>query len=196
MNYCGIIKNDIENGGGIGLTLFLSGCTHHCPGCHSPETWNFQYGEKFTEEIIQEIEEYFKKYSFANKLTLIGGDPFCQSIEGTYLLVNLIDRVKQIRPEIKVWCWTGYTLEEVLELNVRHQSLLASIDYLIDGPFIKELKDFTLPYRGSTNQKIYKRLDYTFIPDDKGIILGFEEKSSYVFVEMSQEYVAKNYRDS
>lgn len=145
MRYAGIIKDDINNGRGVGLTLFTQGCPHHCKGCHNPETWNFNSGKPFTDETFNEIIEYFRTHLYATRFTLSGGDPLCSGAE----ITELCKRIKEMRPEVSIWAYTGFIYE-----NIINSDLLPYIDVLVDGPFILEQRDITLQFRGSSNQRI------------------------------------------
>lgn len=145
MRYAGLIKDDVNNGLGVGLTLFTQGCPHHCKGCQNPETWNFNGGKEYTEEIYNEIIEYFMNNSYATRLTLSGGDP----LYSPQIILPLCKKIKEIRPDVKIWAYTGHTFEDV-----KDKPEMKFIDVLVDGPFILEQRDITLPFRGSSNQRI------------------------------------------
>lgn len=145
MKYAGIVKDDIANGKGVGLVLFTQGCPHHCKGCHNPETWAFNGGLEFTQDILDNIIEYFKNNVYATRLTLSGGDPFFSP----EVSMPVAASVKDIRPDVKIWAYTGCLFEDIKE-----HELLKYVDILVDGPFILEQRDITLPFRGSSNQRI------------------------------------------
>ena len=145
MRYAGLIKDDVNNGLGVGLTLFTQGCPHHCKGCQNPETWSFNGGKEYTEEVYNEIIDYFTNNSYATRLTLSGGDP----LYSPQIILPLCKKVKEIRPDIRIWAYTGHVFEEV-----KDKPEMKYIDVLVDGPFILEQRDITLPFRGSTNQRI------------------------------------------
>lgn len=144
MRYAGLIKDDINNGKGIGLTLFTQGCPHHCKGCQNPETWNPDGGKEFTTKVYDEILQYFENSPYANRLTLSGGDPISSPIT-----LTLCKTIKEKYPHISIWLYTGYTFEEI-----KGNPILKYIDILVDGPFILEKRNITLPFRGSYNQRI------------------------------------------
>ena len=146
MNYCGIKKTDIANGPGVRVSLFVSGCRNHCPGCFQPETWDFNYGERFTEKTEDEIMNALRP-SWIQGLSILGGDPM--EPENQAGLLPLLQRVKRELPEKNIWLYTGYTLEEI-----QHSPLLPFVDVLVDGPFIEAEKDISLAFRGSRNQRI------------------------------------------
>lgn len=145
MRYAGLIKDDINNGAGVGLTLFTQGCPHHCKGCQNPETWSFSGGKEYTEEVYNEIIEYFINNSYATRFTLSGGDP----LNSPQIILPLCKRLKEIRPNLKIWAYTGFLFEDI-----KNDPILQYIDILIDGPFILEKRDITLQFRGSSNQRI------------------------------------------
>ena len=145
MKYAGLIKDDVNNGLGVGLTLFTQGCPHHCKGCQNPETWSFTGGKDYTPEVYKEIIEYFINNSYATRLTLSGGDPLYYP----QIITPLCEEIKKIRPDVKIWVYTGHVFEDV-----KDNPILQYIDVMIDGPFILEQRDITLAFRGSANQRI------------------------------------------
>lgn len=155
--YYGEIKNcDIANGIGVRVTLFVSGCRNHCPGCFQPETWDFAYGKPFTEETEAYILELLKP-EYINGLTLLGGDPF--EPENQKALLPFLKKIKETYPIKDIWAYSGYTWEQLISGN-HHANvnetpeLLSLIDVLVDGPFIQEKKNIRLRFRGSENQRI------------------------------------------
>ena len=157
MHYATIKKNDIANGTGVRVSLFVSGCTHHCKNCFNPETWNFNYRTPFTEETENEIIEALKP-DYIKGLTLLGGEPF--EPENQKSLLPFIKKVKSIYPNKTIWGYSGYTFDnELLESSSRAhcdvtRELLEHIDILVDGEFKEELKNLSLKFRGSSNQRI------------------------------------------
>lgn len=152
MHYGDIITNDTANGPGIRLSLFVSGCTNHCKGCFNEETWNFNYGEEFTKETMFYIIEELSKTQY-DGLTILGGDPLHP--KNREQVAEIISIVKQAYPLKNIWVYTGYLYKELKENKDPHlQYILSHIDVLVDGPFIEELKDLTLDFRGSSNQRI------------------------------------------
>ena len=153
MRYADIIKNDIMAAPGISLSVYLQGCPHHCPGCHNPETWDFEGGKEFTYDTLTEIFEGIKANGLERSLSILGGEPLCP--ENQFLTNMIISEVRKRYPDIKIYVWTGYLYEELLKNSSKLlEQILASIDVLIDGPFIESERDITLPLRGSRNQKI------------------------------------------
>lgn len=156
MYYGKIRKDDIANGVGVRTTLFVSGCRNHCKNCFQPETWDFHYGEPYTKETEDYIIELLSR-PYIQGLTLLGGDPF--EPENQTELVRLLRRVKAELSEKDVWCYTGYTIDEILRDGSRCRcdvtdEMLSMIEVLVDGRYVDELKDLTLKFRGSSNQRI------------------------------------------
>ena len=156
MNYALIRENDIANGPGVRTSLFVSGCRHHCKGCFNPETWNFSYGNPFTQFEINRIIDASKP-SFIEGLTLLGGEPF--EPENQDALIELLTQFKAVLPNKKIWCYSGFSFEKDLLPKARQNQesvneLLKLIDVLVDGKFVEELKSPALLFRGSSNQNI------------------------------------------
>ena len=156
MNYGNIKKFDIADGEGVRVSLFVSGCTNKCPGCFQPETWDFHYGQPYTQATEDEILEALGK-EYIQGLTMLGGEPF--EIENQKELVKLVRKVKEKYPEKDIWCYTGFVLDkDLINGGRRHcevtDELLSYIDILVDGPFIQERKNLTLKFRGSENQRV------------------------------------------
>ncbi|QUF85672.1 anaerobic ribonucleoside-triphosphate reductase activating protein [Clostridium butyricum] len=149
MYYSKIKFNDVANGPGLRLSLFTSGCTHHCKGCFQPETWNFKNGEPFTLEKQKYIIEKSKNKYIAG-LSLLGGDPL-DNVDG--ILPLLQEYRKTFAATKSIWLWTGYLFEEILKDDLKSK-VLPFIDVIIDGKFEENLKDITLKYKGSTNQRV------------------------------------------
>ena len=156
MNYADIKQYDVANGLGIRVSLFVSGCTHHCKNCFNKETWDFHFGNPFTEAEIEKILEYLKP-SYVSGLSLLGGEPF--EPENQPGLLPLVKIVKETYPEKNIWCYTGYLFDEdicgkMMDQVPETKELLSYIDVLIDGPFIEERKNLKIRFRGSDNQRI------------------------------------------
>lgn len=155
--YFGNIKKwDVADGDGVRVTLFVSGCTNHCNGCFQPETWNFCYGNLYTEETEAEIISALNN-EFIQGLTLLGGEPF--EPENQRVLVNLLRRVRKELPEKDIWSYTGFVYgRDLLEGQRKHtevtDEMLSYLDVLVDGPFVLEKKNISLQYRGSENQRL------------------------------------------
>ena len=157
MYYGEIKKFDIADGYGVRTTLFVSGCTNRCPGCFQPQTWDFEYGKPFTREVEDDIIESLRPY-YVNGLTLLGGEPF--EPENQRALVPFLHRVKEEFPDKDIWCFTGFTLDGELQSDGSHprcevtDEMLSMIDVLVDGRFVLDLKDISLRFRGSSNQRL------------------------------------------
>ena len=151
MYYAKIKYRTIENGEGIRISLFVSGCNLRCKGCHNAQAWDFSYGNEFTEETEKEIIDFAKDNSYISGLTVLGGEPFDPKNQET--LTKFVKRFKE-ETNKSVWCYTGYVLEkDLLADNGRAHTqytkdFLNSIDILIDGPFDIDQRDLTLPFRG------------------------------------------------
>ena len=156
MNYALIRENDIANGPGVRTSLFVSGCRHHCKGCFNPETWNFNYGNPFTQKEIDDIIKASEP-SFINGLTLLGGEPL--EPENQMALIELLRQFKNTLPNKNIWCYTGFSFENDIIPKIQNNSeniseLLKFVDVLVDGKFVEELKSSSLLFRGSSNQNI------------------------------------------
>lgn len=156
MNYGEIKHFDIANGNGVRVSLFVSGCLNHCKGCFQPETWDFNYGKPYTKEAEQEIFDALRP-EYIQGLTVLGGDPF--EIANQETVCSLLKLVKRQLPNKDIWVYTGYLLDQdLLEGGRRHtpwtDEMLSYIDVLIDGPFVEELKDLSLQFCGSSNQRL------------------------------------------
>mgnify|MGYP000618041787 CR=1 FL=1 len=157
MNY-GTIKNyDIANGTGVRVSLFVSGCRHHCKGCFNSETWDFNYGNPYTKEVEAEILEALKP-AYIQGFSLLGGEPF--EPENQRDLLPFLREVRRRYPGKTIWCFTGFRLEDELLREGSHprcavtDDLLSCIDVLVDGRFVAAEKDISLQFRGSRNQRV------------------------------------------
>ena len=157
MYFGNIKKNDIANGEGVRVSLFVSGCRNRCKNCFNPETWHFCYGNPFTKEVEDDIINSLKP-SWVNGLTILGGEPF--EVENQRDLVNFIKRVRREVPDKTIWMYSGYLFDsEIHNPNGKvhceaSDEILANIDILVDGKFVEELKNLSLKFRGSSNQRI------------------------------------------
>ena len=148
MNYCGIKKTDIANGPGVRVSLFVSGCRNHCPGCFQPETWDFAYGEPFTKKTEKELIRALRP-SWIQGLSILGGDPM--EPENQKALLSFLKRLRLMCPDKDVWLYTGYLYEDVKDAEI-----LKWVDVIVDGPFVEAKKDISLAFRGSNNQRIIR----------------------------------------
>ena len=157
MYFGNIKKNDIANGEGVRVSLFVSGCRNRCKNCFNPETWSFTYGKEFTLEVEQELLNALAP-TWINGLTILGGEPF--EVENQRTLVNFIKKVRKQFPNKTIWMYSGYLFDsEILNPNGKvhcevTDEIINNIDVLVDGKFVEELKNLSLKFRGSTNQRI------------------------------------------
>lgn len=153
MNYAEIKNCDIANGPGVRVSLFVSGCTHHCPGCFNEVAWDFQYGKPFTQETIDLILGMLRP-SYIRGLTLLGGEPF--EPENQSAVVELLRQIKGEMPNKSIWAYSGYLFDrDILSGRLGDtREYLSYLDVLVDGPFVLEKKNLSLRFRGSENQRI------------------------------------------
>lgn len=156
MNYASIKPVDVANGTGVRVSLFVSGCTHRCKGCFNSEAWDFDYGDLYTDETQKYILSCLDK-TYIRGLSLLGGEPFDPHNQDT--LIKLLKEVKEKFPQKDIWCYTGYDFDkdlngEFAEQNKSTSELLSMIDILVDGEFVLVLKNPSLKFRGSSNQRI------------------------------------------
>lgn len=156
MNYAEIKTCDIANGPGVRVSLFVSGCTHHCKGCFNEMTWDFHYGEPFTAEIEDYLLEVMKK-PYIKGLTLLGGEPLEPA--NRRALIPFLKKVKENCPDKDIWCYTGFIFDKDLTEQFQPKTdeigqFLRMIDVLVDGPFLLDQKDISLKFKGSSNQRI------------------------------------------
>ncbi len=155
MYYAAIKPCDIANGPGVRVSLFCSGCTHHCPGCFQPETWDFRFGKPFTPEVRQTLLSRLAPDYIAG-LTLLGGEPF--EPENQTALLPFVSSVREKLPQKTIWAYSGFTLDALLERKGETgeitSAMLAKIDVLVDGPFVEAKKKLGLRFRGSENQRL------------------------------------------
>lgn len=156
MNFSEIKECDIADGPGVRVALFVSGCTHHCKGCFNEMTWDFQYGRPFENEDIRHITDLLAP-SYIAGLTLLGGEPMEYiNQEG---LLPLLRKVKEKYPEKTIWCYTGYLYDKDIIENFCSKweltrEFISYLDVIVDGEFVEKLKDISLRFRGSSNQRI------------------------------------------
>ncbi|MCM1325164.1 MAG: anaerobic ribonucleoside-triphosphate reductase activating protein [Bacteroidales bacterium] len=156
MNYAAIKKTDTANGPGVRVSLFVSGCTHHCKGCFNRETWDFNYGMPYTEGTEKELLSALRP-AYIRGISLLGGEPMEAANRG--VLLELLKKVKVLYPEKDVWCYTGYDFEKDLLVWIEEgrtdvEELLSLVDVLVDGEFVEEKKNLRLAFRGSENQRL------------------------------------------
>ena len=156
MNYADIKKADIANGTGVRVSVFVSGCTHHCKNCFNQEAWDFNYGKEFTQKEIDKVIGELN-HSYVEGLSLLGGEPL--EHKNQQGLLPLLRQVKQKFPDKNIWCYSGYTFEDDIMGKMYKNweetpELLSYIDVLVDGKFEEDKKDISLRFRGSSNQRI------------------------------------------
>lgn len=156
MNYAEIKDCDIANGPGVRISLFVSGCTHHCPGCFNEVAWDFAYGKPFTEETAERILNMMRP-AYIKGLTLLGGEPF--EPENQLPVVRLLRRIKKEYPDKTIWAFSGYLFDkDILSGRLGDwkvtREYLSYLDVLVDGPFVESKKNLSLRFRGSENQRI------------------------------------------
>ena len=153
MKYAGLIRNDLAAAPGISVTFFTQGCPHRCKGCHNPETWDFNGGKEFNQQVLEDIINALGANDIERSFSIMGGEPLCD--ENLLLTYMTIQYVKQHAPNTKIYLWTGYYYDELLKRSDPKVGLiLKTIDYLIDGPYIESMRDLSLSMRGSSNQSI------------------------------------------
>ena len=153
MNYADIRPVDVANGPGVRVSLFVSGCTHHCKECFNPETWDFHYGKPFGPEEMEAVLNALSP-SYIRGLSLLGGEPF--EPENQSCVLELVRQVRQRYPEKDIWCYSGYLFEKLAagQVGDHSRNLLEQLDVLVDGPFVIEQKELSLRFRGSANQRL------------------------------------------
>ena len=158
--YAGLITNDFANGVGTCVSFWTQGCPHHCPGCQNPETWDFNGGKEVPTDMRGQIIKAICANDIIRNFSVLGGEPLCE--ENLDEVDKIITSVRMAFPQIKIFVWTGYILDELVKKNdERINHILSQIDVLIDGPFIEAERDITLELRGSKNQRIlYHGVDF------------------------------------
>lgn len=156
MNYATVKTHDIANGPGVRVSLYVSGCTHHCRGCFNPETWDFEYGSPFDEAVQENIIKALEP-SYIKGFSLLGGEPF--EPQNSAVLAPFLKKLRAVYPDKSIWCYSGYDLEkDMLTYKLGDESvindMLSCIDVLVDGEFVEEKKVLDLRFRGSTNQRV------------------------------------------
>lgn len=157
MKYATIMENDYTNGENICVSFWVQGCPHRCEGCHNPAQWDFEGGKELPNDYKGQIIKAISANGITRNFSVLGGEPLCE--QNIKLTSDIITAVRVAYPHIKIFLWTGYTLEELKHPLI--EDILSKIDVLIDGPYIQSQRDVTLKLRGSTNQRIlYKNVDF------------------------------------
>ena len=153
MKYAGLMENDFSDGCGVCVSLWTQGCPHHCPGCHNPETWDVYGGYNVPDDIRGKIIKAISANNITRNFSILGGEPLCE--QNLDFVLNIITAVRTAYPHIKIYIWSGYTFAELIERkDNRIIDILKQANFLIDGKYIEDLRDTTLPLRGSSNQNI------------------------------------------
>ena len=155
MRYAGLNKNDFANGEGVCVSVWLQGCPFHCEGCHNPETWDFNSGLEIDEDtLVDTIADAINLNNIKRNLSILGGEPLCDSnLNFTHMLIAYI---KNMKPQVKIYLWTGYEMSHLLN-DEKYEYILNHIDVIITGPYIQSKRNITLPLRGSSNQEVWRR---------------------------------------
>ena len=148
MRYLNMLDCSIADGEGIRVVLFVSGCPHHCLGCHNPESWNFNAGKEFTSSTMSKLCELLDR-DYIDGITISGGEPLAP--QNKFQVLKICRNIKEKFPNKTIWIYTGYTVDENLKSELKPH-----VDVVVDGEFIQSLRDITLPFRGSSNQRILK----------------------------------------
>ena len=163
MRYASIRSMDISNGSGLGIALFVQGCHFHCVNCFNQETWSFNGGKEWTKEIEDDFINLLVANQYIDRVSILGGEPLCN--ENVSTIFRLIKTIRLRFPKKKIWCYTGYTWEQIFNdiqlddfnytlYNAFRQDAVKMIDVLVDGQYMDELRDLTLAFRGSSNQRV------------------------------------------
>ena len=164
MNYAKIDRCEYVNGNGIGVSLYVSGCHFHCPGCFNQDAWDFNYGKEWNEEAVNKLLEYANK-PYINRVTILGGEPLAK--ENASEIINIVKKIKEKFPDKKIWLYTGFTWKQIFNPAVLDildserdtyidtvKNIVSMCDVLVDGKYIEALHDATLKWRGSSNQRV------------------------------------------
>lgn len=160
MNYANIKYNDIANGEGISVSLFVSGCPHHCTGCFNPETWDYNCGKPFTEETLNKIIKAIAKNDIVRNFNILGGEPLAP--QNRTSVFAIVKEIRKIYPNITIRIWTGYQLKELFDEIIENLKEL-KVNTIIDGRFIESQKSYEIAMRGSKNQKIYELVNGEYV---------------------------------
>lgn len=158
MRYASIRSMDISNGVGLGIALFVQGCHFHCINCFNQETWDFNGGKEWTQAIEDKFINLLSSNSYIDRVSILGGEPLCN--ENVPTIFKLIKTIKLHFPGKKIWCYTGYTWEQIFKCqlddiyHIFRQDTVKMVDILVDGRYIDKLRDLTLAFRGSSNQRV------------------------------------------
>lgn len=151
MRYASIRNLDISNGEGVGVALFVQGCPFHCYNCFNPQTWDFNSGEEWNDDVRNDFLNIIQQCEYSDRITIIGGEPLCE--QNRFDVGILINDIKTQFSRKSIWLYTGYTWEELIN-DMSLFNIIRFVDVLVDGRYVDELRDITLPFRGSSNQRI------------------------------------------
>ena len=176
MNYHNIVQNDLMNGPGLRVVLFVSGCDHHCKNCQNPQTWDYNSGIPFDEPAMFEIIQGLKN-DYISGLTISGGDPLSE--KNISVVMDIINRVREIYGNEKsIWVYTGYTIDELIDRgDITTTSILKSIDGLVDSEYIDELKSPELPWIGSSNQHVFQMKSSMLDYHNNNLLTSYKEEN-------------------
>ena len=165
MRYLGMMENDIaDSDSGVSVSFWVQGCPFHCPDCHNKDGWDFNGGKPLPADYVEQVIKSIRKNGIAGNLSILGGEPLCE--QNLPIVLNLASQVRASYPDIKIYVWTGYTMEQ-LDARAKKESelkeFLLLVDILVDGLFDQSKKDTRLRLRGSTNQNIYERKGKKFV---------------------------------
>lgn len=159
MRYAQITPFEVCNGKGAGVSLFTQGCHFQCKGCFNQDAWDFHGGKEWNEEIEKRFFELINR-PYIKRVSILGGEPLAN--ENASVVLDLIKKIKNKHPEKSIWLYTGYTLENILN-NLFKKRILEMCDVVVDGQYIDELRDLTLQFRGSGNQRIWEKVNGQWI---------------------------------
>jgi anaerobic ribonucleoside-triphosphate reductase activating protein len=193
MKYAGIIYDDTAAAPGLSLSFYTQCCPIHCPGCHNQDMWDFEGGYEFTDKVGNRIISKLKENGMLRNLCILGGEPLCP--QNAMMVALLCSEVRAAHPDINIYIWTGYTLEELCERESKKDSdayaiynILEYVDVLIANPFDISKRDITLELRGSSNQEIYKFVTEEEFADG-GKTYGFERpNTNYPYVIKGEKF--------
>lgn len=152
MKYQGYMPNDFINGKGVCVSLWTQGCPHKCVGCHNSETWDFNGGYEVPNDLKDQLINAISANGITRNFSILGGEPLCS--ENRKFVADIVTAIRAAYPQIQIFLWTGYELNDLYPLDNDLQIIMDCVNYIIDGPYIEELRDISLPLRGSSNQNV------------------------------------------
>lgn len=154
IRYAQIRSLDLSNGEGVGVALFVQGCHFHCNNCFNPETWDFDGGKEWTEEVKNKFFELANR-PYIKRISILGGEPLAK--ENLDDVLDLVNETRLLFPQKSIWLYSGYTFDEIFinnEPNLKRQSIIKQCNVFVDGKYIESLRDINLSFRGSSNQRV------------------------------------------